>query len=178
MNDLNQLIQKLKEGDDNAFISLYELFEKPIYNHLLKMLGNESIALEIFQETMLKMIKSIDQYSQRNDLKNSFKAWLFRIATNLAIDEIRKKKKKFELTDLNLIKTTNPVESKDSVQRIQSILHGLPINQRTVLNLRVNEQLSLAEIALVCKCEINAVKQSLFRARQAMKTSLKEEGIL
>lgn len=180
MKELNKHIKDLKEGKDEAFVAIYNIFEKPLYNHLLKMLGNSSKAEEIFQESMLTLIKKIDLYSHRNDLQNSFKSWVFRIATNLAIDEIRKTKLTKITTPIEKIEIgfdSSEVEKADTSDRIQILIQKLPLMQKTFLNLKLNEDLSLKEIAVICKCEINTVKQGLFRARQSMKNLLIEEGI-
>ena len=177
MKEINLHIQGLKEASDNSFLYFYDLFEKPLYNHLLKMLGTESLCEEILQETMLTMINKIHQYSDRVDLENSFKSWVFRIATNLAIDEIRKTKKVSFVQAQEQGELSTIVEEQDTKSRIHELINTLPIIQRTFLNLKVQEQMSLLEIAVICKCEVNSVKQGLFRARKSLKNKLINEGI-
>lgn len=109
MNEVERLVSHLKQGDEEAFASLYSMFEKSLCNHLYKMLGSQEKAQEVFQETMIKMIKKIEFYESRSDLKNSFKAWLFRIGTNLAIDEIRKSKKASQQIHTEVIQTKDTV---------------------------------------------------------------------
>lgn len=178
MNEVELLVSNLKSGDQEAFAILYKKFEKPLCSHLYKMLGKKEKVEEVFQDTMLKMIRKIDFYSPRNDLKNSFKAWLFRIATNLAIDEIRKQKKLKQLTIEDLPVTNSTAEEEDTKQRISSLIMKLPAKQRTFLNLKVNEDLSHLEIATICGCNMNTVKQGLFRARKNLKDLLIKEGII
>ncbi len=178
MSELNEAILGLKQGEDDAFSFIYNLFEKSLYNHLYRMLGSESRAEEIFQETMLSLIKKIDLYSHRDDLQNSFKSWIFRIATNLAIDEIRKNKSVSPLEENYSITEKNKIEIHDTEQRIHFLIGKLPLMQRTFLGLRVKEDLSIKEIAVICKVEVNAVKQGLFRGRKALKDLLIEEGIV
>lgn len=187
MSDYLDHIQGLREGREESFSYFYGQFERPIYNHLLKMLGVVSLSEEIFQETMVSMIEKIDSYSHRGDLQNSFKAWVFRIATNLAIDEIRKSKKSSLLQEEataqdyseNYLNTNSidQIEKRDTNKRIDFHIQTLPVIQRTFLNLKINEQMTIKEIAVICKCEVNAVKQGLFRARKSMKVLLIKEGI-
>ncbi len=142
------------------------------------MTGSSQKAEEIFQDVMLTMIKKVDHYTYRSDLKNIFKAWLFRIATNLAIDEIRKNKKlSFTQDNPEVAVESNEVETEDFKERLNILIMKLPIIQRTFLNLKVNEDLSHLEIAAVCGCNVNSVKQGLFRARRTLKGLLINEGI-
>lgn len=177
MKEINIHIQGLKEAKDESFLFFYELFERPLYNHLQKMLGNIPLCEEIFQETMISMINKIDLYTERADLENSFKSWVFRIATNLAIDEIRKSKKISFQSEIVTSTESETVEEQDTKIRIHELIDTLPIIQKTFLNLKIQEQMSLKEIAVICKCEVNAVKQGLFRARRTLKNKLIDEGI-
>lgn len=178
MSEINKLVQQLKEGHKSAFAEIYSLYEKPLFNHLLKMLGSHQKAQEVFQDTMLTMIKKIDHYSHRNELKNSFKAWLFRIATNAAIDEIRKSKKVSFVENVPEVSVeSHEVEINDFNERLNILIMRLPVIQRTFLNLKINEELSHLEIAAVCGCNVNAVKQGLFRARKSLKDLLINEGL-
>lgn len=179
MMDIDRLVEDLKKGSDEAFAELYIYFEKSLFNHLKQMLGSKERAEEAFQESMLTMIKKLDFYSPRKELKNSFKAWVFRIGTNLAIDMIRKDKKvlaDFEYTYQNSAEET--VESKDFSEKLDDLIVKLPSVQRTFLNLKVNEDLSHFEISVICGCSVNSVKQGLFRARKSMKLLLEEEGVV
>ena len=104
--------------------------------------------------------------------------WLFRLATNTAIDEIRKyKKQTFELKDDDALYYDRH-EELDTSKRIHELISGLPSVQKTFLNLKLNEDLSHLEIATICGCHINTVKQGLFRARKSLKDLLIQEGIV
>jgi RNA polymerase sigma-70 factor (ECF subfamily) len=178
MNIMNELVERLKEGEEEAFALIYSRLETPLINHLYKMLGSIEKAQEVFQETMLTLIKKINYYNHREDLNNSFKSWVFRIGTNLAIDEIRKKKEVlFEHIPDVEVTEVNTVELNDTKNRINELIMLLPVVQRTFLNLKVNEELSHNEIAVICSCNINTVKQGLFRARKTLKNLLIDEGI-
>lgn len=178
MNEINELIEDLKNGDKEAFSALYSIFESSLINHLYHMLGSHEKAEEIFQESMLKMIRKIDYYEHRPELKNSFKSWLFRLATNTAIDEIRKNKMNaFEIKEDDAI-YFDPHEEINTSKRINELISGLPSVQKTFLNLKLNEDLSHLEIATICGCHINTVKQGLFRARKSLKDLLIKEGIV
>lgn len=178
MDEIEQLIDRLKEGEEDAFRSIYEFFEVPLYHHLSLMLGSREKSEEAFQETMLKVIKKIDFYKPNKTLKNSFKAWVFRIGTNTAIDIIRKEKLSTKISPSSELSSKDEVETKNLNERISHLISELPPIQRTVLNLKVNEDLSHFEISAICGCSVNTVKQGLFRARRSLKGILEKEGIV
>ena len=179
MNEVNDLVENLKKGDREAFKALYELYESSLINHLFRMLGSQERAEEVFQESMLAMLRKIHFYTPRSDLKDSFKAWLFRLSTNLAIDEIRRSKKLEKDSEKEALDTTFlAVEQADKKEKLNDLIMQLPAIQRTFLNLKINEDMSHFEIATICGCHINAVKQGLFRARKSLKNLMLEEDFI
>jgi RNA polymerase sigma-70 factor (ECF subfamily) len=178
MSELNENIHKLKLGDEAAFAFLYSEFESALINHLYKMLGRVEKAEEVFQDVMITMIKKINHYEHRPELKNSFKAWIFRIATNHAIDELRKsKKQKLIFSDEHTTDIADEIIEIDLSERLGDLIMSLPVIQRTFLNLKIKEDLSHLEIAAICGCNVNAVKQGLFRARKSLKDLILREGL-
>ena len=95
----SQLVDRLKVGDEQAFAALYERYSEVLLHHLVCMVGKIEVAEELLHDIFMIMLAKINFYHEDRTLKNSFKAWLFRISTNRAIDEIRKHKNvKFEET--------------------------------------------------------------------------------
>ncbi len=176
-----QIIEKLKLGDEDSFSYLYEKYSALLMNHLCCMVGKREVAEELLHEVFMMMLTKINFYHEDTSLKNSFKAWLFRIATNKAIDEIRKHKNvKFELLDHEIpdgFDIESNFENMWRNQKIREFLSRLPLVQRTFLNLKVNNELSHLEIARVCSCQVNTVKQGLFQARKSLKNMLVAEGV-
>lgn len=175
----SELVELLRVGSDEAFAALYERYSAPLFNHLICMVGKREVAEELLHEVFITMISKIGFYQEHSELRNSFKAWLYRIATNRAIDEIRKHKNvrvEFEITEEA---TTNAEESFEQLQRhhlIQSLVARLPLIQRTFLNLKLNDDLNHFEISQICSCNVNTVKQGLFQARRSLKLMLLAEG--
>jgi RNA polymerase sigma factor (sigma-70 family) len=180
MND-DSLVEQLKLGNEAAFEALYEAHASSLLRHLFCLMGNQEEAEDMLHETMMLMMKKINFYVPRTDLKNSFKSWLFRLSTNRAIDEIRKRKSQAVELDGQVAieeKTESLYEEKEKEFIISDMLMKLPLMQRTVLSLRVIEDMSYMEISLVCGKDINTVKQGLFHARKAMKNLLLAQGEL
>lgn len=181
MND-DALAERLKLGDETAFEALYERHATSLLRHLFCLMGNQQEAEDMLHESLMLMIQKINFYSPRADLKNSFKSWLFRLSTNRAIDEIRKRKASPDVQIEDQV-MESPVQDELYEERerefiISEMLLKLPLMQRMVLSLRVLDDLSYGEISAVCGRDINTVKQGLFHARKAMKNLLLEQGEL
>lgn len=163
----DQLVKLIKQNNKEAFRELFTRYESILLNYLSRFFSQAEIRDEIFQETIITLIEKIHFYSKRDDLQNSFKSWLFRIATNKAIDYKRKNKvKEIQLTEEWGLSLEHLLIEKEQVERFRSALQKLPKQQSIVLSLRVIDNMSLKEIALVCSLNINAVKQALYKARK------------
>lgn len=88
----DELAQQLRSGDEAAFAVLYERYAESLLRHLICLLNSQQEAEDMLHESMMLMIQKINYYSPKPELKNSFKSWLYRLSTNRAIDEIRKRK--------------------------------------------------------------------------------------
>ena len=174
------LVEQLKLGSDEAFEELYRRYSQSLLRHLFCLMGNKEEAEEMLHECMMLMIQKINFYSHRPDLNNSFKSWLYRLSTNRAIDEIRKRKEKVteEQEILDSAQLDEIYENKEKEELIGSYLMKLPLVQRTLLSLRVQDDLSYMEISVICGKDVNAVKQGLFQARRTMKDYLLSHGEL
>lgn len=175
-----ELIAGLKKGDEASFGELYRRYGEGLLRHLLCILGKKEEAEEILHESFLLLIKKINFYEERPELKNSFKAWFFRLGTNLAIDELRRRKTRAEKSWDSELREEETEEDamieRERESMIGRLLQDLPSLQRTLLSLRVYEDLSYLEIAAVCGKDINSVKQGLFQARKKMKDLLLQNG--
>lgn len=175
-------IDRLRKGEEEAFAFFYRLYASPLWAHLLKMLGNEETAQEILQETFVLVVRKLDFYEPRQGTENGFRSWVYRIATNRAIDEIRKRKKQAQLNQNEEAAQNNDpfilVEHSSTAKMVERLVGQLPAKQRTFLHLKVVEEMNYKEIADICGCNVNAVKQGIFRARTNLKELLEKEGAL
>lgn len=173
----DELVEQVKEGSTAAFDLLYERYANSLLRHLICLMSNHQEAEDMLHESMMLMIQKINFYQPRAELKNSFKSWLFRLSTNRAIDEIRKRKKhpvaEMEASSANL---ETVYESKEKEVIIIDMLQKLPLIQRVILSLRVHDDLSYQEISLICGKDVNTIKQGLFQARKNMKNLMLTQG--
>ncbi len=178
------IIERCKRGDLGAFNELVKKYEKQVYNFAYRLTGNYDDANDIAQEAFLRVYNAINSF--RGDA--SFSTWLFRITTNVFLDE-RKRARAHphssldEYVDLEessvsrQIEDTSPTpdlvtEGKERTEILQDAIQSLPDYQRAVVTLYHTQQKSYEEIAEIMDQPIGTVKSRLNRARLALKEKL------
>ncbi len=160
------LVGRARAGDQVAFARLFEHYHAPILNYLHRMVGDRALAEDLTQDSFLKAFNALP--GTRPDL--AFKPWLYRIATNTAISQLRRRK----IVQWIPFLAGHDHAGDDSIERsvgrrqdIQQALEKLPKHYAAVLLLRHYQGLSLAETAATLDITENAAKLRLFRARKA-----------
>lgn len=166
--DEQDVVSRARAGDQAAFAELFEKYHAPILNYLHRMVNDRALAEDLTQDTFIKAYNALG--STTPDL--SFKAWLYRIATNTAISQLRRKKLiqwlPFIGGDQDLHASEESIERNVTRQTdIERTLAKLPKHYASVLLLRHYQGLSLAETAAALNISENAAKLRLFRARKA-----------
>jgi RNA polymerase sigma-70 factor (ECF subfamily) len=182
-----QVMLQVREGDDNAFNYLVERYRRPMIGYMYRMVHNAAIAEELAQEVFLRVYRSRGSYSA--DAK--FTTWLYRIATNLAVNHARDHKhdrpeEKASLDEVSR-ETGQPIDvadGKPSVEQklmreekgraIRRRVDALPERQRLAVTMHKYQELDYRQIAQVLKISESATKSLLFRAYQTLRTELKE----
>ncbi|MBS1647095.1 MAG: sigma-70 family RNA polymerase sigma factor [Bacteroidetes bacterium] len=180
--DIKLVERALQHNDQKAYTELMKRYEEPVYFMLLRMMSNKDDAEDLTIEAFGKAFSNLSQYSTRY----AFSTWLFKIASNNAIDFIRKNKEHRGLASLNVsydedgseelsayIKGhgLNPEESiikKQAISQIRALIEKLKPNYRIVIELFYMEELSLEEISKQLNIPENTVKVRLFRARDLL----------
>ncbi|MDQ2652290.1 MAG: RNA polymerase sigma factor [Chloroflexota bacterium] len=165
-SDDPDLVGRAREGDQVAFATLFETYHAPILNYLHRMVGDRAMAEDLTQDTFIKAYNALP--STRPDL--AFKPWLYRIATNTAISQLRRRK----IVQWIPFMPGHDHASEQSIERsvgrkqdIEQTLSKLPQHYASALLLRHYQGLSLAETADALGITENAAKLRLFRARKA-----------
>ena len=178
------LIERCKRGDLAAFNDLVRKYEKQVYNFAYRLTGNYDDANDVAQDAFLRVFNAIGTF--RGD--SSFSTWLFRITTNVFLDE-RKKAKAHPQTSLDeymelgessvarQIEDPSPtpdavLEEAERAQILQKAVGDLPEYQRAMVTLYHSQQKSYEEIAEIMDLPIGTVKSRLNRARLALKENL------
>jgi len=160
VQDEQGLAQRAQQGDKEAFAQLYEANFDKIYRYVLLRVGNKAEAEDMTQQVFVRAFESIQSFRWKGI---PFSAWLFRIAHNLVIDYIRKKKKRPTVSfDESLaVSDSNPrleVEKRLDIEQLISATRRLTEAQREVISLRFAGGLSVAEVAGVMGKTGGAVK--------------------
>ncbi|RDW14982.1 RNA polymerase sigma factor SigW [Oceanobacillus chungangensis] len=177
-------IKQVKKGDQAAFSDVVEYYQHKIYQHCYRMLGNAHEAEDMAQEAFIRAYVNIDSF----DDGRKFSTWLYRIATNLTIDRIRKRKPDFFLDaeikgteglDMYSQLASTYISPSDKVEGIelQRYIHHeiseLPPKYRSIIILRYIEEFSLQEISEILDIPLGTVKTRIHRGREALRKRLR-----
>lgn len=184
------LVKRVRTGDQRAFRTLVERYQRKVYAVALGMLKDREEAMDVSQEAFVKVHKYLDHF--KGD--SSFYTWLYRITTNICIDVLRKRKSagghaaEFDETiQVNFSEAhagtlgsrlgTNPQKSalrRELVEKIQAALEQVPEKHRTILLLREIEGMSYEELARTLEIPKGTVMSRLFHARAKVQKILNE----
>ena len=178
------LIERCKRGDLAAFNDLVRKYEKQVYNFAYRLTGNYDDANDVAQDAFLRVFNAIGSF--RGDA--SFSTWLFRITTNVFLDERKRAKahpqasldEYLELGESSVtrqIEDPSPLpeavlEESERAQILSKAVSDLPEYQRAMVTLYHGQQKSYEEIAEIMDLPIGTVKSRLNRARLALKEKL------
>ncbi|MEO6034346.1 MAG: sigma-70 family RNA polymerase sigma factor [Verrucomicrobiota bacterium] len=180
------LMLRVKRGDVRAFEELVEKYKQPVMNVVQRMLRDPTEAEDLAQNVFVQVYKSADRYKATA----KFSTWLFTIARNLSLNELRRRSRHpaDSLEDSQAdsenhparqyedVKTFSPIENtlqNELEQKVQQALRELPENQRTALVLCRQDELSYDDISEVLGCSLSATKSLIHRARETLKEKLK-----
>lgn len=185
--DENKLVNKAVKGDNSAFEALMEKHMGIIYNIALRMTANQDDAEDMTQEIMIKIFRSLGSFKGNS----KFSTWIYRVAVNTCLDELKKKKNKKHLSlDAEIsgddgenqieIKDDSPSPEKLAEQNelrdmVAAAVKLLSDEHRAVIVLRDIRGMSYSEIAGILGCSDGTVKSRISRARAQLKMILEKE---
>jgi RNA polymerase sigma-70 factor (ECF subfamily) len=171
-----ELVQAYLDGNNHAFDELLARNQDNIFGYIIKVVEDEELANELFQETFLKIISKLQnhQYTETGRLQ----WWMLRVAHNVVIDYYRDQKKIFVVdapkeNDLSAVKSDelvdvnreNELTNQRTLKQLVLLMNALPAPQREVVYMRYFQDMSFKEIAEELGCSINT---SLGRMRYAL----------
>ena len=180
----DELIAAVLRGDRERFGDLVERYQGRLVNYLFRLLRNADEAHEMAQEVFLKVYQVLDRY----DPQFKFSTWLFRVAQNAAIDQIRRRRLKLvSLQQEDVEGETREWElpspdrgpyghlrNRERGEALQEAIDGLPWEYRELIVLRHFGELPYEEIAKLKRMPLGTVKNKLFRGRQMLKERLED----
>ena len=180
-----ELVRAAAKGNTLAFEELVRLHEKKVYALALRMCGNSEDAADVAQEAFLSAWRGLPSFRG----EAGFSTWLYRLASNAAIDQLRRGKRQREeasLDDGDLPldvpdRQPGPQEAVESAELQRAVADGLrelSEDHRQILLLREYQGLSYDEIAQALEVDLGTVKSRISRARRALRKILLERGNL
>jgi RNA polymerase sigma-70 factor, ECF subfamily len=175
----------VKAGDDASFNLLLQKYRTPLINFLYRMVRNTATAEDLAQEVFLRVYRARKQYSP----SAKFTTWLFRIATNLALNSVRDNRHRqmdvsidapppdeesaapLQLPTREMRIDEHMIE-RDRAEFIRRAIAALPEKQRVAVLLHKYEEMDYAEIAKILECSESALKSLLFRAYETLRVQL------
>ena len=168
--DINQeIVTNFKAGQSQAFDLIVTFYQKPIYSHLYRLVNNKEDALDLTQDTFVKIYKN----RKNVDLDKNFKSWLYKIATNIAYDWLKKQKKLpiskdfDDLIEFETIKTNSQYYSIEQLNNLdlEEALKSLKPVQENSLRLYYQQGFTYVEIGEILQLPLNTVKTHIARAK-------------
>ena len=180
------LMLRVKQGDTAAFTELVDKYKQPVVNLAYRMLHDPTEAEDLAQAAFVQVFKSADRYQAAA----KFSTWLFTIARNLCLNEIRRRSRHqaesidaahaehedqpaHQFEDKHTASPPERLLQGELVTKVEQALAELPENQRTAVVLCRQEELSYEEIAKVLGCSVSATKSLIHRGRESLKLKLK-----
>lgn len=187
-----ELVIKSMQGDNQAFDELVYLYQNKVYALAFRYMGNEDDAYDMAQDTFVKAYRSLRSFKG----ESSFSTWIYRITTNVCLDEIRRRKRRVtplsldeplatlegeeverEIADESL-SADRVYEQKEFSETLQKLLDEMKPEHKTAIVLRDIMELSYEEIASVLNCSIGTVKSRINRARSIFQKKFNERELL
>jgi len=186
-NTDKSLIEAHCQGDPTAFSELVRRYGDSILGYLMRMSGNHHQAEDLFQETFKRVHEKAHTFRG-----GQFKSWLFTIATNVAIDGLRRRRRmrvvslnqRLDCTDQDSEELSAVALADDShepsqeaakaeqAEHVRDAIESLPARQRATLVLAYYQQLSYPKVAEVLGCSLGTVKTQMYRALRTLAQKL------
>ena len=183
------LVAEAIEGSELAFRTLVERYQRPVFSLVLRMVRDHGVAEDVTQEVFVKAWMALSRY----DPRRRFASWLFKIASNAAIDQLRRKKlptTPIETSDADQSSILDRIEDERSespdtlVKRrelsaaLEAAVAALRPEYRLVVLLRFREELPYKDIAEATGMPLGTVKTNLRRARREIEERLRKDGVV
>lgn len=163
------LVERVLDGDSEAFNLLVRQWEKPIYNFILRMLNGRDEAMDLCQEVFMKAYRELWTLKDRD----RFSSWLYRIAHNTCYSRLRKDiGRTFVPLDPDSHSVSVSMESRLAVEKA---LDQLPEDQREAVILKVYQNLKFEEIAQIQDAPVSTVKSRLYMGFEKLRGILGPE---
>lgn len=192
MHSEEYLVKQSMQGETRAFEELVSQYHNKVYALAYRYMGNEEDAYDMAQETFIKAFRSLRSFKGNS----SFSTWLYRVTTNVCLDELRRRKRRIVAISLDEplatqegdevekeIADSSPgvdilYEQKEFSQYIQQLLNEMKPEHKTAIVLRDVMGFSYEEIAEIMNCSMGTVKSRISRAREGLRKKITDRELL
>jgi RNA polymerase sigma-70 factor (ECF subfamily) len=172
------ILRQAQKGDERAFSIVLRMYETPVYNYVLRLVGDRALAEDLTQEVFLRVFQGLPRFS----LRCKFTTWLFQVTKNRVLDELRAVERRprsaATLDDIPPLEIVDqPVERLEAIDAVWRAVNALNVDLKMALLLRDVVGLSYNEIADSLEVTLATVKWRIFKAREDVQVALAREGI-
>jgi RNA polymerase sigma-70 factor (ECF subfamily) len=172
------ILRKAQRGDERAFSIIVRAYETPVFNYVLRLVGDRSLAEDLTQEVFLRVFQGLPKFS----LRCKFTTWLFQVTKNRVLDELRASERRprhlVALDDIAPLEVMDaPYERGETVDALWRAIEALNPDLKMALLLRDVAGLSYTEIADALEITLATVKWRIYKGREDVAAALAQEGI-
>ena len=173
------VLRKAQRGDERAFSLIVRAYELPVFNYVLRLVGDRSLAEDLTQEVFIRVYQGLPNFS----LRCRFTTWLFQVTKNRVLDELRALERRpravVNLEDIPPLEVVDaPVERAETISAVWRAVEALNPDLKMALLLRDVVGLSYSEIAETLEVTLATVKWRIYKAREDVQLALQREGIM
>jgi RNA polymerase sigma-70 factor (ECF subfamily) len=172
------VLRKAQAGDERAFSLIVRAYETPVFNYVLRLVNDRSLAEDLTQEVFIRVFQGLPGFSARS----LYTTWLFQVTKNRVLDELRATERRprhaTQLEQMPQLEMLDPpIERAETINAVWRALEELPVDLKMALLLRDIVGLSYSEIADALEVTLATVKWRIFKAREDVQLALTREDV-
>jgi RNA polymerase sigma-70 factor (ECF subfamily) len=172
------ILRKAQRGDQQAFALIVRAYERPIYNYVLRMVGDRGLAEDLTQEVFVRIHHGLPGFS----LRSKFTTWMFQVTKNRVLDELRSIERRpnrfVNIDDIPPLQMLDaPIERAETITALWRAIDDLTVDLKLALLLRDLVGLSYNEISDSLEITLSTVKWRIYKAREEVQAALARNGI-
>jgi RNA polymerase sigma-70 factor (ECF subfamily) len=172
------VLRKAQRGDERAFSIIVRAYQVPVFNYVLRLVGDRSLAEDLTQEVFLRVYQGLPRFS----LRSKFTTWLFQVTKNRVLDELRATERRprsvMDIEDApQLLVLDAPFERVEAIDAVWRAVGELSVDLKMALLLRDVVGLSYTEIADSLEITLATVKWRIYKAREEVQAALVRDGV-
>lgn len=171
------VLRRAQRGDERAFATIVRSYERLVFTYVVRIVGDRSLAEDLTQEIFLRIYQGLPRFS----LRSTFTTWLFQVAKNRVLDELRaieRRPRGVNIDDVPPLELVDqPYDRAGTIDTLWASIGALNPDLKTALLLRDVVGLSYGEIAEALEITLATVKWRIFKAREEVQAALERDGV-